>query len=146
MIDDARKKECDARGRRNLLRTILIIPVYVLATWVVLGVVATLVIFLKFPLFGHCVFDRDFDAKVWRTDVNARPAMLDELLEKLEGSNYSGEDLIELLGGEGGDPPYESLTWDLSECSSEHYTSYCYCWLTVDLVDNRVNNVRYHCS
>ncbi|AWV90771.1 hypothetical protein [Bradymonas sediminis] len=99
-------------------------------------------------LFRHYAFDRDFDSTIWRTEPNKRYTMVHDLTDQLENSQYSSERLLEMLGDPGGSPPYQQMSWSLGECTVDSGipSSYCYCWLEIKLVNNRLDEVRTHCS
>src|SRR5690554_627150 len=88
------------------------IPIYCL-----LGIMTAIMVVFLAATAPHFFIDHEFDSIIWRTQINKRRGMVNELLEGLKGQNYNRQQLIEMLGEPGisNDPEYR-MTWSLADC------------------------------
>ena|SRR5690554_4655650 len=99
-----------------------------------------------FALSGpHFIINHEFESVKWRTQINERSKMINDLLDDLEGKNYSREHLIEMLGepNSGNDPDHR-LTWSLADCDFSF--RHCLCYLYVSLEDDHLVGARKMCD
>lgn len=123
-----------------LFRRKWMIPIYCAAA--IMIAIVFIILSISTP---HFFIDHKFDAVIWRTQINERPKMIDELLDDLEGKNYSREHLLEMLGQpNSGNDPEHRLTWSLADC--EFSFRHCLCYLYITLEDDHLVGARKVCD
>lgn len=105
--------------------------------------ICALVLFFQ-PVEGY--FGRDFDRARWNAKVDARAAMADDIVERIQEHHYTRAKLMVLLGPTAYENPEEhphELEWAMGRCGRGIFPMWC--WLHVDFdAANRATKVYVH--